>query len=225
MNESAWIWKHNPQELWVFVLFICLSLLYVFNRVIQPITHQMKLRQALLPGLQGKSELTDFSKAGIQDLFAFMAGNLSLSAWIVLALPLSIQSLFSSDFKYFIFVTLGLTFIFFSKYCLYTLLHQTLEFKSPPLLFSQQINWLHYGFSMFGAILLIVWYFQFEGPFKEFLHWVLLLYYASLWLYRLYKLFLSMAISGPVPLFYNILYLCALEISPLLLLLKLWQRG
>jgi hypothetical protein len=223
MEPVEIIWRLRPQEIWVFVLLIFGAILYLVNRSLNPGLHRARLLAAVLPALPNRFEESDLGRPAIQDLLAFVFSNLMLALPAFFLLPVS--GIFSAppDFRLYVVLVLLLAGLYFSKYCLYYLFADSMEFNTRSFLFIQQLLWLQYLSAGITALLMMVWYYQYDPNIRWYAELTLVAVLGFSVLYRVIKLFLYMFSFRSFSALYIILYLCALELMPLLL--TVWYVG
>lgn len=223
MEQIEILWRIRPQQIWVFVLLITGALLFLINRSLNPGLHRSRMLAAVLPALPNRFEESDLGRPAIQDVLAFVFSNFMLALPVFFLLPLTGVFALTPDLRLYFVIVLIFSGIYFSKYCLYYLFADSMEFNTRSFLFIQQLLWLQYLVAGITAVLMMLWYYQYDQHIR---HWIaigLVFVLIASVLYRMFKLFLYMFRFRGFSAFYIILYLCALELMPFLL--TIWVVG
>lgn len=199
------------------MLLVLGALLYLINRSLNPGLHRSRLMAAVLPSLPNRFEESDLARPAIQDVLAFVFSSLMLALPAFFLLPLSNVFALAPDLRLYFVMVLIFSGLYFSKYCLYYLFADSMEFNTRSFLFIQQLLWLQYLVSGITSLLMMLWYYQYDQRIRQIIVLLIVLVLIAAVLYRMFKLFMYMFRFRSFSAFYIILYLCALELMPFLL--------
>lgn len=210
---------------WVFIVAVAILLLIGLIRVIALPQHKLSLVMAF-SNISNQYEQID-KEATINPIIvlqAFVSAIIIALAVFVLepfSLPLSI----SHDFRFFLIVLLAICLVYTFKYFMHYIVGTILQSEDLAKLMVVGLSGMLYAFTLLIFPLIVCWYYVPEESIKTTILILLLSITAAFVVWRLIKSILIYYRYFPFAKIYIIIYLCALEITPLLIIGKLIGVG
>ena len=213
--------RYKPQKLWVFIVTLFLLVLIVISKYRDPKGFAASLGQVL--DLRIYRQMLADSKqlyAG-NNIRYFLFSTTALSLLISISLGLAGFDLLENDYRLFLLVFLGVVVVFVLKYLLHQLLADMLEmdaFGFSNIQYSILYNFF-LAVVMMPVILVTYYNKAFFGTDMNILYLYGYLFFGLLIIRMLVNMVLNKSYF-PFSVFYLFIYLCVLEILPLLVGIK-----
>lgn len=214
--------RNKLKNRWLFFVVCAIMFLYGLNRVINIRRHDQLLTGSLR-GMVLKSNEAVYSELSVQTMIgAFVsacAAGLVLFYW----LPFKTPDIFLNGLHYYGFLVTIVLFLSAIKAFLYYFLGSVLEWKElSDILLIQNIVINYVCFLLICPWVLIDHYFDHPFVNQVFPDMALILF-VGFALLRIYRTVRAMTAFWPFAYFYLFLYLCALEILPWLVTMRLFR--
>lgn len=210
---------------WVFIVAIAVLLLVGLIRTIAFPQHKLSLLMAF-SNISNQYEQID-KEATINPIIVLQAfvSAVILTMGIFVMEPFPIPLAIPHNFTFFLVLLLGVCLVYIFKYFMHYLVGTILQSEDLAKLMVVGLSGMMYAFTLLVFPLVVCWYYVPEESIKNILAIGIMTAGAVFVVWRLIKSLLIYYRYFPFAKIYIIIYLCALEITPLLIIGKMIAMG
>ena len=210
---------------WVFIVAVAILLLIGLIRVIALPQHKLSLVMAF-SNISNQYEQID-KEATINPIIVLQAfvSAIIIALAIFILEPFSVDLSIPHDFSFFLIALLAVCLVYTFKYFMHYIVGTILQSEDLAKLMVVGLSGMMYAFTLLSFPLVVCWYYVPEESIKTTIMLMLLLTTLVFVVWRLVKSVLIYYRYFPFAKIYIIIYLCALEITPLLIIGKLIGVG
>ncbi|MFT7590963.1 MAG: hypothetical protein ACI9UJ_000884 [bacterium] len=210
---------------WLFIVAVVVLLFIGLIRVVSLQTHNFALKTAF-SNISHQFEQND-KEAAIDPVIILqsLVSAMILAMGIFVMEPSTLMLGLHHGFIYYLILLLGICLVYAVKYCIHFLVGIVLQSDNLAKLMVVGLSGMLYAFTLLVFPLIVIWYYVHDATMKANVEFVLLTLSAVFVVWRLIKSVTIYYRYFPFAKVYIIIYLCALEITPLLIIGKLIGWG
>ncbi len=209
--------REQHQNHWVLLVGVIVLALVGLIRTFQPFQHKLAIRSAFI-NVKTQYEQLDkgFGIGPILFLQVFVS-CISVSFGVYLFKPFDFKFTMTEGLRVYLLILLAVCIAYALKYFIHYIVGLVLQSEMLANLMVVGLSRLMYSFGLFIFPLLLVWHYVPDFTIKYYVENALLIALAIFLIWRLVKSFFVYYSYFPFAKIYIIIYLCTLEITPLLL--------
>lgn len=213
--------RNQTTEVWVFVVCCLTFFLAGLNRRINEKRHDQSILGFLNVNLLGQSTERSFYEFNIHQLIGLIVHNLIVALWCFYFLNETDYQFVNNNLLFFILLFFLVSIVYLSKFFFQYLSLNILQINDlPVLLVKCTIGLGYFTFLISLPLFMVIYYVQYTEWHEALVRSFMVLMSVYL-LFRCFKYLQLFAQFFGASIFYNILYFCALELIPLLVLIKI----
>ncbi|MCB9260786.1 MAG: DUF4271 domain-containing protein [Flavobacteriales bacterium] len=213
--------RNNNAQLWVFVVSILILIIIGIIKLTQPTRHILALRSGFLTPENEYEFLTRENGVSLVFLLQVLLSCLILGLSVYMFLPFDHTFTFGHPATGFGLAVVFLLMVYSIKYFIHYIVGIVLQTEHLGSLMLFSFGNLMYAYTIAVFPLVVVWYFVPDQSIKSIIRMVFIGAFVLFLMWRLAKSILIYGQMFPFSKIYLFLYLCTLEIVPLLLLGKI----
>ncbi|MFT5725144.1 MAG: hypothetical protein ACI9JN_002267 [Bacteroidia bacterium] len=210
---------------WIFIIAVCILLLIGLIRALALPQHKLSLVIAF-SNINNQYEQID-KEATINSILMLQAfvSAVIVALGLFVTKPFRLNTAMQHDFRFFLLLVLAVLLVYTVKYFIHYLVGIVLQSENLAKLMVVGLSGMLYAFTLLIFPLIVAWYYVPVESIKGGIGILLLLLCAVFVVWRLVKSGMIYYRYFPFAKIYIIIYLCALEITPLLIIGKLIDVG
>lgn len=223
IGESAFaqvpdmVLREETQSHWVLLIGVVLLATVGLIRTFEPFQHRLAIRSAFINVKTQYEQLDKGYGIGPILFLQIFVSCLSISFGVYLFKPFDFKFTITEGLRLYLLILLVVCIAYALKYFIHYIIGLVLQSETLGNLMVVGLSRLMYGFGLFIFPLLMVWHYVPDFTIKFYVENVLLIVLAIFLIWRLVKSFFVYYSYFPFAKIYIIIYLCTLEITPLLL--------
>ena len=221
LNKPEAVPINRERELWVFIACCLTFLLAGINRRINEKNHDQSIIGFLRLGALGRSTTRSFFEFNIHQILAFVVHNLIVALWVFYFLKETEFKFVDENMLFFTLLFFLVSIIYLFKFFFQYLTLNILQNDDLAVLLVKCTISLGYLVSLISLPLFMVIYYSQLPEWQGILINIFGVLIAAYLLFRIFKYILLFAQFFNSSAFYNIIYLCSIELIPLLVFIKI----
>lgn len=210
---------------WVFLVGLVVLILVGFVRSVDPLRHRFAI-QAAFVNVKGQFERLD-GGMGINPVMMLQAfiSCVIIALGIFLIRPFDFNFTLAQGFKLYLLVLMAVCLAYTFKYFIHYIVALVLQSETLGDLMIMGVSNMMYAFTLLFFPFILVWYYMPSEEVKAVVEYTILAGAAIFMVWRLIKSIFIYYRYFPFSKIYIIIYLCALEIIPFLIMGKIISEG
>lgn len=206
---------------WIFIVAVAILLIVGLIRVIALPQHKLSLVMAF-SNISNQYEQID-KEATINPIIVLQAflSAIIITTGIFVIEPFTLELSIPHDFTFFLILLLAVCLVYTFKYFMHFIVGTILQSEDLAKLMVVGMSGMLYAFTLLIFPLIISWYYVPEESIKMIILLIIVIISSVFMVWRLVKSVIIYYRYFPFAKIYIIIYLCALEITPLLIIGKL----